>query len=239
MRVLIPAVLVLAASAAHADPTAAEILKKYDEIMGPVNFESTTGMVAHREDDTERSYKMKVLKSGDDKFRIWFQEPAAVRGQEMLRQGDNMWLYMPNLKRSVRMANRDNFQGGDFNNADVLRVNYTADYEPTLIPDTTIADTWLVELKGKSTNAAYDKIKLWFRKADLQPVRGEYYTASGMMLRSAEFSDYKDFNGLVRPGKIIMRNELAKKRYSVMQWDSLNTKVAPANGRFVQDDLGK
>jgi outer membrane lipoprotein-sorting protein len=227
-------------AARAAEPTASEILRRYDEIMGPVNFESTTEMIAHRDDGSERTYRMRVLKSGNEKFRLWFQEPAAVRGQEMLRQGDNTWLYMPNLKRSVRMANRDSFQGGDFNNADVLRVNYEADYTAALGTEGATADTWLVELKAKTPDASYDRIKLWVRRADSMPVKGEYYTASGKLLRAADFLDVKDFGGgYKRPAKVVMKNMLATKRYSVMTFTAINTKVTPSAAKFVLDDLGK
>lgn len=226
----------LLASPAYADPSAQDLMRGYDRIMGPENFDAVTRMVAHRDDGSVRSYKMSVLKKGDDKFRIGFQEPAAVVGQELLRQGDNLWVYMPNLKRAVRLANRDSFQGGDFNNADVLRVKYEADYTGTVTAD---GDAWVLELKAKSTAASYDKIKLWLRKADTMPVKGEYYTASGKMLRKAEFSDMKDFDGLKRPAKIVMRNMLATQRWSEMAWDKLNTKVNPPATKFVLDDLGK
>lgn len=229
----------LVAGPVLAQPAAAELLKKYDAVMGPTNFEAMSLMTSSREDGSQRTYKMKILKSGDDRFRAWFHEPAAVRGQEMLRQGDNLWVYMPNLKRAVRLANRDSFQGGDFNNADVLRVNYTADYTGTVQADAATPDAWLLELKAKSSSAAYDRIKLWLRKSDSQPIKGEYYTSSGKMLRSAEFSDYKDFGGLKRPAKVMMRNMLVPKRFSVMVMESLNTKVAPAATRFTLDDLGR
>ena len=75
-----------------------------------------------------------ILKRDADKFRVWFSEPASVKGQEILRLGDNSWVYLPNLKRATRIANRDSFQGGDFNNADVLRVNYTVDYDAVIVP---------------------------------------------------------------------------------------------------------
>ena len=115
-------------------PTADDLLKKYDAVMGPENFESITQMTAHRDDDSTRTYKMRVLKSGTEKFRLWFQEPAAVRGQEMLRQGENLWVYLPNLKKPTRLASRESFQGGDFNNADVLRVHYQTDYAAKIVP---------------------------------------------------------------------------------------------------------
>lgn len=229
-------IIASAAPAFAADPSSSDLLRAYDKVMGPPNFEAVVRMTAHRDDGSVRNYKMAMLKKGDDKFRIAFREPAAVVGQELLRQGDNLWVYMPNLKRAVRLANRDSFQGGDFNNADVLRVNYEADYTAVASAD---GDAWLLELKGKTTNASYDKIKLWLRKADLQPLKGEYYTASGKMLRKAEFSDHKDYSGLKRPGKIVMRNMLATARWSEMAWDSLNTAVNPPATKFVLDDLGK
>lgn len=231
--------LLLAGPVRAAEPTAVELLRQYDAIMGPENYEGVATMVAHRDDDTTRTYKMKLLKAGDEKFRLSFTEPAAVRGQELLRQGDNSWLYMPSLKRAVRMANRDNFQGGDFNNADVLRVNYTADYDATLAVDPGKPDAWLIDLKAKSTNAAYDRVKLWIHKGDYVPLRGEYYTASGKLLRAAEFTDMKDFGGFKRPATVVMKNMLATKRYSTMTFETFNTRVKPPSSKFVLDDLGR
>ncbi|MBI5609098.1 MAG: outer membrane lipoprotein-sorting protein, partial [Deltaproteobacteria bacterium] len=98
---------------------------------------------------------------------------------------------------------------------------------------------WVLELKAKTSNASYDKVKIWMKKADMLPVKGEYYTASGKLLRKAEFSDVKNFDGVVRPSKIVMRNMLAVQRWSVMAWESLNTKVNPPATKFVLDDLGK
>jgi outer membrane lipoprotein-sorting protein len=222
-----------------ADPTVDELLAKYDSIMGPQAFEAEAAMSSTREDGTTRTYVMKFIKKDQDKFRIWFSEPSAVKGQEMLRNGDNLWVYLPNLKRATRLANRDNFQGGDFNNADVLRVNYAADYTGKLIESDT-PDTWCIELKAKNAETAYDSIKLWMRKSDFQPVKGQYYGTSGQMIRSATFTDHKEFEkGLVRPGRIVMQNELVKARRSEMRTNRMTLKVDPPAQRFTQADLGK
>lgn len=221
-----------------AEPTVDELLAKYDAIMGPTVFGGETAMTATREDGSARTYQMKMLKR-DDKFRIWFNEPASVKGQEILRNGDNAWVYIPNLKRATRIANRESFQGGDFNNADVLRVNYAADYTGKLIASD-VADTWCLELKGKSAETAYDSIKLWLRKADLQPVKGQYFGTSGVMIRSAVFSEHKEFEkGFTRPGRIVMQNEQVKARKSEMVFRSMSLKVDAPPQRFTQGDLGK
>jgi outer membrane lipoprotein-sorting protein len=236
---LIPALALAAAPAAPTTPTADDLMKDYDAVMGPTNYTAVVTMTAHRDDGTSRAYTMRMLKAGDDKFRIWFDEPASVRGQEILRQGDNSWLYLPNLKRAARMANRDSFQGGDFNNADVLRVNYVADYTGALADDPTQPGAFLLELKAKTTEASYDRIKLWLTEDGHMPVKGEYYTSSGKLLRTAEFSDVKDYGGLKRPGHVVMKNMIVTQRSSELTFAKVDVHVTPASGRFVLDDLGK
>src|SRR5262245_10830858 len=231
-------VLGLLSSSVHAEPTAAQILARYDEIMSPRTFDGLMVMIAHRQDGTTRGYKMRVLKSEDDKIRLWFFEPASAKGQEMLRVEENMWVYMPNLKRALRIASRESFQGGDFNNGDVLRVNYVRDYTPVLAPSGDEA-LYMLDLTAKNKDASYDRIKLWFTKTELMPARSEYYAASGKLLRSASFSDVKTFRGHRRPAHIVMRNELATKRYSELNTLDLKLNVEVPTQKFVLDDLGR
>src|SRR5215471_19986628 len=230
--------LIIAQAPARAEPTAAQILARYDEVMSPRTFDGLMVMIAHRQDGTTRSYKMRVLKSEDDKIRLWFFEPASAKGQEMLRVEDNMWVYMPNLKRALRIASRESFQGGDFNNGDVLRVNYVRDYAPVLAPSGD-DPLYLIDLTARNKDASYDRIKLWLTRSELMPARSEYYAASGKLLRSATFSDVKTFRGHRRPAHIVMRNELATKRYSELNTLDLKLNVEVPAQKFVLDDLGR
>lgn len=225
--------------AAQPTPEALALVRRYDAVMSPPFFEAQTQMVAHREDGTTRTYKMKTMKAGKDKLRAQFLEPASAKGQEMLRNGENLWLWMPNLKRAVRVASRDSFMGGDFNNADVLRVNYEADYDATVDKSDAAAD--ILVLKAKSQSASYDAIKLWMtRDKAPQPLKAEFYAASGKILRRAEFSDVKDFGGgLVRPSRIKMTNEISSGRWSEMSWEAITVKEDLPAQRFVLDDLGR
>jgi outer membrane lipoprotein-sorting protein len=240
----IPVVLSLLLAAPSRADEAATYLKRFDEVMSPEYFEADMRMIAHRDDGSARTYKMRVQKAGTEKLRATFLEPASAKGQEMLRNGDNLWLYMPNLKRAVRVASRDQFMGGDFNNADVLRVNYTADYTAT-IGKSDDAKLVQLELKAKSPQVAYDVIKLWMT-ADAktsQPVKSELYASSGKLLRTAEFTDVKTFSSgkgeWKRPAKIVMKNALVPKRFSEMIWDDAQVKETISAQRFGLDDLGR
>jgi hypothetical protein len=227
--------LFLALPARAEDP--ASILKKYDEVMGPASFEAVASMTAHRADGSERTYEMRFLKGGDDKFRIWFDAPSNARGQEILRVGDNFWVYMPNLKRAVRLAARESFMGGDFNNSDVLRVNYSADYDVTVASET--ADQWALALKSHNPSSAYDRIELKVHKGDYTPIEGHFFAASGKELRSAEFKEPKDFHGHKRPSRVTMKNSLEPGRWSVMVLTDFKVVPSIAATKFVLTELGK
>ena len=216
------------------------LIEAYDLVMGPKNFEAEVRMTSTREDGTTRSYDMKMIKLGNDKFRIWFLKPLAVAGQEILRVGENNWLYLPNLKRTSRIANRDSFQGGDFNNADILRVNYREDYLPSVLKDTSVPNSAALELKAKSNSSSYDKIHLWLNPENGAPLKAQFFGTSGKMLRSAEYSNPKMLDGkLARPVRIVMKNEIVPARKSELEYSVFKTDVSFPAQRFSQTDLGK
>jgi hypothetical protein len=226
--------------AANAPVDAKAIVARYDAIMSPQAFEATMVMVARREDGSERSYTLKSQKLGTDKLRATFLAPANAKGQEMLRLGDTLYSYLPNLKRAVRVASRDSFMGGDFNNGDVLRVNYSADYDASIIDGE--AGTVCARLEAKSAAVSYDRIELCLSAGPIdkaQPTSARYYAKSGKLLRSAVFSDVKDFGGIVRPVTIVMKNEVQTARQSTMTWSDFVIKDTISSQRFVVEDLGR
>lgn len=230
------------APAAAAAPAGAmdvvKLLTLHDAAMAPAHWTGVFRMTATREDGSKRGYLMKLASGSSTQTRIWFQEPAAVRGQEILRQGDNAWLYLPSLKRGIRLASRDSFQGGDFNNADVLRGAYLQDYTAELAPKSEREGTFQIELKAKTADASYDHVTLFLSPEGL-PVAGRYGSASGKLLRTAEFSDVKAFGQVKRPARIVMTNALVPARSSELLVESLDPAAEPASSLFVLDALGR
>jgi outer membrane lipoprotein-sorting protein len=227
------------AAAPPAAPPAAAYIERYDALMAPASYEASLSMTATREDGSTRTYAMTLQKAGDDRVRVSFSQPRSAVGQEMLRQGDNLWVYMPNLKRAVRLASRESFMGGDFNNADVLRVHWQSDYDAVVVArkDGKVE----LELKAKVKDASWDRIRLWMTDVDIkasQPVRAEFYAASGKLLRTLQFDDVKSFGEVTRPAKLVMGNALVPSRKSEMSWSAIDVKPIP-DKRFGIDDLGR
>jgi outer membrane lipoprotein-sorting protein len=232
---MIPA-LALAVSLA-ASPSADEILARADAILAPDRFESDATMTTVRANGDQRAFTMHVFKSGDDMHRIRFLTPADDKGSEVLRNGDEMWNYLPNLKRALKISGKQEFHGGDFSNADVLRSNLAKDYTPTLTKTT--ADEYELSLKAKNDQVAYDSIKYWLSKKDNMPLRQEFYTSSGKLVRKLEFQDVKTFGKLTRPSKLMMYNMLNQARHSEMVITDFQVKPQLNDGLFKLASLGR
>ena len=232
----------MSAPAGATVPDASALVRRYDAVMAPAAYVADVTMTAWREDGTSRTYAMTIQKSGDEKVRLSFSAPKSAVGQEMLRQGDNLWVYMPSLKRAVRLASRESFMGGDFNNADVLRVHWQSDYDAKVVAqkDGKVE----LELAAKVPDASWDRIRLWMTDVDAaasMPVKAEFYAASGKLLRTLDFKDTKLFGkdkSSERPARLIMGNALVPSRKSEMVWEKID--VGPvADKRFGLDDLGR
>ena len=225
------------AAVANAAPTADQILARADAILAPDNFESDVTMNTVRASGETRTFSMQIWKSGDELHRIRFVTPVDGKGTEVLRVGNDMWNYLPSLKRSLRISAKQEFHGGDFSNADVLRVNLSKDYRPTLTATT--ADEYQLELKAKNDEVAYETIKYWLRKKDGMPLRQEFYTSSGKLVRKCELMEPRSFGGFVRPSKLVMWNALVPSRRSEMIITNFTVRKQIEDGLFKLASLGR
>jgi outer membrane lipoprotein-sorting protein len=226
-------------SAAQAQPRPRpdEVLARANAIIAPEAYLATMQMVAVRKDGTTRTYVFRTAKQGADKLRLTFDEPRTLSGHEILRIGDDLWRYVPSLKRSMRIASRDDFEAGDFRNADVLRVDLVHDYRVTAMKDG--GDHWLLDLVAATPQAGYDHIVYSVRKSDAMPLQQEFYASSGKKLRSLTFSAPVTFGKHVRPSRVKMVNELAKGQSTDMtvQRFELVDSIPPRT--FQRESLGR
>lgn len=230
--------LVLAlASRVSASPSPEEVLAKASAIVAPEAYQATVQMVALRKDGTTRTYVFKTAKQGADKLRLSFEEPKTLSGHEILRIGDDLWRYVPSLKRSMRIASRDDFEAGDFRNADVLRVDLAHDYKVTgMTEDET---RWILDLGAATKQAGYDRVVYTVRKTDYMPLQQAFYASSGKLLRSLTFSDPTSFGKHTRPSKVTMVNELAKGQSTEMTLQRFDVVDALPARTFQRESLGR
>ena len=224
-------------SRALAAPSAQEVLAKANAVVAPEVYKATVQMVTLRKDGTRKTYVFKTAKQGGDKLRLSFDEPKTLSGHEILRLGDDLWRYVPSLKRSMRIASRDDFEAGDFRNADVLRVDLVRDYKISGMKEDD--SNFVLDLAAATKQAGYDRIVYTVRKADYMPVQQEFYASSGKKLRSMTFSSPTAFGKHTRPSKVTMINELTKGQSSEMTIQSFEVVDTIPAKTFQRESLGR
>ena len=226
MKTLLWLVLSLIALPAAAAIDGTQILQKVDRNLEPETYESYRQLTDIQPDGSKKVSVLYTMKKGRDKVVALFLAPASDKGRVTLRLGDNMWLYMPDVGRPIRITSLQSVTGSVFNNADILRIDYTAEYNVEATEEQ--GDAYVLSLKAKSGEVAYDKLKMWVDKKALLPVTIECYAASGLLLKTLRFRDVKDFGGgIKRPATLETDSPLYKGYKSLMQWSGLKKREFP------------
>jgi hypothetical protein len=200
------------------------LLEQVDRNLSPESYESYRKLINIEPDGRKKEFTLFTVKKGTDKVASLFIAPASENGRSTLRLGDNMWLYIPNIGKPVRITSLQSVVGGVFNNADILQLDYTAEYDVEKVEEND--NEYLLYLKAKTKTVAYDKIKIWADKNKKLPTKIECLTEANMLIKTLYFKDVKDFGGgIVRPAVIETDSPLYKGYKSVMIMAKLKKKI--------------
>ena len=203
-----------------------EILKKVDENLMPVSFESYRKLINEEPDGSKKEFIFFTVKKGKDKVAMLYVSPASEKGRATLRLGDNMWLYIPNVGKPIRITSMQSVVGGVFNNADIMRLDYSVEYDATILEQNT--SEYVLNLKANSRTVAYDKLKMWVDKKNIMVTKVECYTATGTLIKTLEFKDVKNFgDGIMRPAVIETSSPLYKGYRSLMIYSGMKSRKLP------------
>lgn len=226
VTILMSCAALLAAGPGHAAVDGAALLQKVDRNLEPESYEMYRKLINIEPDGTRKEFVIYSVKKGRDKLAAVFLAPASDKGRTTLRQGDNMWLYIPSVGKPMRITSLQSITGGVFNNADILRIDYTEEYTVQAAEER--ADSYLLTLKAKTAEVAYDSLKMTVDKKLLLPLEIEAYAASGMLIKTLHFKDIKDFGGgIKRPATVETDSPLYKNYKSVMLYSQLKKREVP------------
>jgi outer membrane lipoprotein-sorting protein len=222
-KALAVAILLLVSSPALALDGDA-ILRQVDRKLNPESYEMYRKLINIEPDGRKKEFVLFTVKKGRDKMVALFLEPASEKGRATLRLGDNMWLYIPNVGKPIRITSLQSVVGGVFNNADILNLDYSVEYNVEKAAEE--GKTYLLELKAKSGAVAYDRLKMRVDRASLTPTEIECFAASGLLIKTLRFKDLKDFGGgLRRPATMETDSPLHKGYKSVMLYGSIKART--------------
>jgi outer membrane lipoprotein-sorting protein len=200
-----------------------QLLVQIDRNLNPESYEMYRKIINVEPDGKKKEYTLFSVKKGVDKIAAIFLAPASDKGRSTLRLGDNMWLYIPNVGKPIRITSLQSVIGGVFNNADILNLDYSAEYNVEKVDET--GNEYLLELKAKNKTVAYDRLKMWVEKNKKIPTKIECLTEAGMLIKTLYFKDIKDLGGgIVRPAVIETDSPLYKGYKSIMIFAKIKKK---------------
>jgi len=220
----------------QAQDKAIEIVRSVLDKLSPGQWKAEYDFVNHKTDGSQNAYSLEIMSFDPNTAFISFTQPRREAGRQVLNKEGELWSYLPDSRKIVRLTDRDSIGNGDFNNADVLRLNWLRDYTPAIAKDS--EKQTVIDLTAKTNTATYYKIRLWVAKAGNQPIQQFFYDESGHHMKSLKYQDVKSFGGLERPALLIMENVQTGQRTQLTVRTFSKEQGLPAN-RFRQENLGK
>ncbi len=204
----------------------AQLLLQIDRNMSPESYESYRKIINVEPSGRKKEYVYYTAKKGKDKIAGLFISPASDKGRSTLRLGDNMWLYVPNVGKPVRITSLQSVVGGVFNNADILALDYSVEYDVEKVEDQ--GKEYLLHCKAKTKSVAYDRLKMWVDRQRVLPAKIECLTEASMLIKTLYFKDIKDFGGgIARPADIETDSPLYKGYRSIMLFAKIKKRQFP------------
>ena len=123
------------------EPDATQLVKdSFDYYRGKASV-SIMEMTIHRP-DWERVQVMKVWTVGEEDSLLTTLEPAKDKGNGTLKNDEEMWIFNPKIKRTIKIPPSmmaQSWMGSDFSNNDLAKSNNIIDhYTHTLLETTEI-----------------------------------------------------------------------------------------------------
>jgi len=203
-----------------------EILAQVDKNLAPDSYEMYRKLVNVEPDGRKKEFILFTVKKGRDKIAGLFISPASDKGRTTLRLGENMWLYIPNVGKPVRITSLQSVVGGVFNNSDIMQLDYAEEYDVTRVEN--LDKEHLLHLKARTRTVAYDQLRMWVDKEKILPTKIECLTEASMLIKTLYSKDMKDFgDGIIRPAVMETDSPLYKGYRSYMVFAKIQAREIP------------
>ena len=230
LRFILSFCIFLASSHTAWGQSADEILRKADEIRAP----SQSYLMEVSVDSNDAApFRFSISIGGKDSSVIRTLAPSREVGKNYLMVAEDMWAYIPNIRRAIRVTLNQKLTG-QAANGDISRMRWYGDYNAEIEKEDT--KSWTLMLTAKKQGLTYDKIRVRIDKNTFRPIDGSYLTKQGRSLKHVSFDDYKQIAGAVRPTKIMIRSADNKNHFSILRILKMKQATFPSS-LFTQTSL--
>jgi len=217
--------------------SAESILEQVDKKLSPNSAESYKKLINIEPDGSKKEFLLYQVKKDKNKMVSLFLQPDSEKGRSTLRLDDNMWLYLPDVGKPIRITSMQSVVGGVFNNSDIMQLDFSAEYDIKAQKEEN--GQIVLDLKAKNESVAYDHLVMEVDKKTLTPTKIICYTSTDMLIKTLYYKDIKDFGGgIVRPAVIETDSPLYKGYKSIMVYGKMIERAFP-NEIFTIENIGK
>ena len=216
---------------------AESILEQVDKKLSPSSADSYKKLINIEPDGSRKEFLLYQMKKDKDKIVSLFLQPDSEKGRSTLRVGENMWLYLPEVGKPIRITSMQSVVGGVFNNSDIMQLDFSAEYDIKAQKEEN--SEIVLDLKAKSESVAYDRLVMHVDKKTTTPTKIICYTSTDMLIKTLYYKEIKDFGGgIVRPSVIETDSPLYKGYKSIMVFGKMTERVF-ADEIFTIENIGK
>ncbi len=191
-----------------------------------------------------RTMTMKSWSYGNEMFMILITGPARDKGQVFLKRNNDMWNWIPNISRMIKIPPSmmgQNWMGSDFTNDDLVKMNsLVVDYTHKLLGEETVEglDCYIIELIPKPNAAVvWGKIKLWVSKEEYLQLKGEYFDEDQRLVNTMTASDIRQFGDRRLPAKMVMTPVNKEGQQTILINKSIEFDVGLSKDFFSQQNM--
>lgn len=193
----LPALLIFAVPSFSQQPSAKEIVKKaYDLMQGETN-ESVMTMTIVRP-TWQRSVSFHTWAMGSNFSLALVTNPAKEKGQTFLKRKNEIWNWVPNIQRMIKLPPSmmsQGWMGSDFSNDDLLKESsIVVDYTHSMLGSEIVDETDCYKVKLVPTAEAavvWGSIIKWISKGDYFQMKSAYYDEDGILVKTETASEIK------------------------------------------------
>ncbi len=223
MRALIPALFALAlpAAAAAADADVQALMRHFDRLYRADN--SSAEMVMRVvTPDFERELRLESWSEGTSSTLIRIKSPRKERGTSTLKRGNEMWNYLPKIRRTIRIPPSmmmGSWMGSDFTNDDLMRdSSWEKDYDTARSPKSPAGQLCVDSIPKADAAVTWSKVVTCFDVAAKLPLGQSFYDEKQRLARTLTFDEPKDFGGPTLPSRMVLEPKLKSGHRTVVTY---------------------
>lgn len=204
--------LLLLASRVQAE-SVTEIVRKSDRKMRGLSSYTEMTMQIVRPSWT-RDMSMKAWTKGQDYSLVLVTAPAQDKGSSSLKRYKEMWNWVPNIERIIKIAPSmlgQSWMGSDFTNDDLInQSSIVVDYTHKSLREEEYdgVKCWVIEARSKpDAPVVWGKQIIWISQGEYNQRKVEYYDEFGELVNTMSTYEVKTLGGRKIPTRQEMQPE--------------------------------